>query len=898
MSTALRERPASAGTSNGGVPARRAVIRWSWRMFRREWRQQTLVLALIVVALAATVVGAAVATNTPPPAGAGFGTAQDMATLPGGPHLAGQIAVLQQHVGPVDVIENQTVAIPGSINTYDLRAQDPHGAFGQPMLSLVSGHYPAGPGQVAVTQGVATTFNLTDRRYVAPGRTGPPGHRHRAEPAEPAGRVRPRRAGSGQHSQARSPCCSPRRAARSAPQSAPSARYVVTRHGAVASNPLNPETIVLALATVGMLLIALVAVGGFTVLAQRRLRSLGMLGALGATDRNIRLVVRANGVLVGVVGALAGAVLGLAVWLAYRPRLESSAHHLIGPFQLPWIVIGPAMALAVVATYVAASRPARAITRIPIVAALSGRPAPPKQVHRSALPGVVLFVIAAALLSYSGTSNGNGGGALELILGIVLLIVAIILLAPFCLVILASAGRRAPIAIRLALRDLARYRARSGSALSAISLGVFIAALVCVLTAQRYGNVLDYAGPNVASNQIIVYTPGHGGGPGNGPGGSSSSGTASTPQAQAAVAQNIARGLGSNAVIELDQAGASLQHAVAGRSWSGPVYVATPQLLAAFGIKASDVNPDADILTARPGLSGLSQMQLLYGAPKFGPAGPGGNGPASYPCPRGQCVANPVIQQVGALPSGTSAPNTVITEHAIHTLGLHTSPSGWLIQAPHPPTAAQITDARLTASAAGMTIETKSSTPSSAEILNYATAFGIALALGILAMTIGLIRSETARGPAHPGRHRGEQLHPPGADRRDRLRAGPGRRRAGHGGGLRRRRRLCLGQPARRPVRTIQRARPATAIHPGRHAGDRRGRRLAAGRARAGRHVQAAAGIGARSNTRSARSTDVGRVRTVRPCPCAPGSPPRRGSRTASGHRPGPRRCRPRSRSG
>jgi putative ABC transport system permease protein len=743
MSTALRERSVEAGAANGGVPARRAVIRWSWRMFRREWRQQTLVLALIVVALAATVVGAAVATNTPPPAGAGFGTAQDMATLPGGPHLAGQIAVLQQHVGPVDVIENQTVAIPGSISTYDLRAQDPHGAFGQPMLSLVSGHYPAVPGQVAVTQGVASTFNLRigdtwhqggqvrrvtgiavnpqslldEFALVAPGQVSTP-------------------------SQVTVLFTAPRGALSSAIGSL--SQVVVTRHGAVASNPLNPETIVLALATVGMLLIALVAVGGFTVLAQRRLRSLGMLGALGATDRNIRLVVRANGVLVGVVGALAGAVLGLAVWLAYRPRLESSAHHLIGPFQLPWIVIGPAMALAVVATYVAASRPARAITRIPIVAALSGRPAPPKQVHRSALPGVVLFVIAAALLSYSGTSNGNGGGALELILGIVLLIVAIILLAPFCLVILARAGRRAPIAIRLALRDLARYRARSGSALSAISLGVFIAALVCVLTAQRYGNVLDYAGPNVASNEIIVYTPGHGGGPGNGPGGSSSSGTASTPQAQAAVAQNIARGLGSNAVIELDQAGASLQHAAAGRSWSGPVYVATPQLLAAFGIKASDVNPDADILTTRPGLSGLSQMQLLYGAPKFGPAGPGGNGPASYPCPRGQCVANPVIQQVGALPAGTSAPNTVITEHAIHTLGLHTSASGWLIQAPHPPTAAQITDARLTASAAGMTIETKSSTPSSAEILNYATAFGIALALGILAMTIGLIRSETA----------------------------------------------------------------------------------------------------------------------------------------------------------
>jgi putative ABC transport system permease protein len=763
VSTALRERPAPAGTGNGGVPARRAVIRWAWRMFRREWRQQLLVLALIVVALGATVLGAAIATNTPPPSGAGFGTAQDMATFGGGPKLASEIAALQSHVGRVDVIENQTIAIPGSINTYDLRAQDPHGAFGQPMLSLVSGQYPAGPGQVAVTQGVATTFNLTiggtwhqggqvrrvtgivqnpqslldEFALVVPGQVTNPSQVTVLFTASP-GTIAS--LGSLSHD-------------------------VVTRHDAVASNPLNPETIVLALATVGMLLIALVAVGGFTVLAQRRLRSLGMLGALGATDRNIRLVVRVNGILVGVVGAVAGAILGLAAWLAYRPELESSAHHLIGPFQLPWIVIGPAMALAVVATYFAASRPARSITRIPIVAALSGRPAPPKQVHRSAIPGVVLFVIAAALLSYSGKS-ANGGGAPELVLGIVLLIVAIILLAPFCLVILARLGRHAPIATRLALRDLARYRARSGSALSAISLGVFIAALVCVLTAQRYGNVLDYAGPNLASNQVLVYTaqggPG-GGGPGsgpsgpsgpngpNGPNGPKAPAATSTPQAQAAVARNIAKALGSNTVIELDQTSASLQHAAAGRSWSGPIYVATPQLLQAFGIKASDVNPDADFLTARPGLSGISKMQLVYGgyfAPGgAGNAGPGNgpNGPTSWPCPTGQCVANPVIQEVSALPAGTSAPNTVITEHAIHELGLSTSINGWLIQAPHPPTAAQITDARTTAGAAGMTIETKNSAPSSAEILDYATVFGIALALGILAMTIGLLRSETAR---------------------------------------------------------------------------------------------------------------------------------------------------------
>ncbi len=65
MNTVLEERPAEARPANGGIPARRAVIRWAWRLFWREWRQQLLVLALIVVATAATIVGAAVAVNTP-----------------------------------------------------------------------------------------------------------------------------------------------------------------------------------------------------------------------------------------------------------------------------------------------------------------------------------------------------------------------------------------------------------------------------------------------------------------------------------------------------------------------------------------------------------------------------------------------------------------------------------------------------------------------------------------------------------------------------------------------------------------------------------------------------------------------------------------------------------------
>jgi len=76
VSVTARQRPGRAAARNGGVPARRAVIRWAWRLLRREWRQQLLILALITVAVAATFVGSAVATSTPPPPGAGFGTAR------------------------------------------------------------------------------------------------------------------------------------------------------------------------------------------------------------------------------------------------------------------------------------------------------------------------------------------------------------------------------------------------------------------------------------------------------------------------------------------------------------------------------------------------------------------------------------------------------------------------------------------------------------------------------------------------------------------------------------------------------------------------------------------------------------------------------------------------------
>ena len=180
-------------------------------------------------------------------------------------------------------------------------------------------------------------------------------------------------------------------------------------------------------------------------------------------------------------------------------------------------------------------------------------------------------------------------------------------------------------------------------------------------------------------------------------------------------------------------------------SFTGTVYVATPRLLATYGINASQIAPGTDILTMRPGLAGLPHMEMTW-SNNQSPGGsvPGSNG--SPPCTQSNdCLPSPATQTVSTLPSGTSAPNTVITEYAVSKYHLQPSLNGWLIQAPAPLTAAQINPARQLALAYGVTAETKSSTPGLGEFAGGATALGIVIAFGVLAASVGLIRSETAR---------------------------------------------------------------------------------------------------------------------------------------------------------
>jgi putative ABC transport system permease protein len=754
--TTLQTRP-HAGAGNGGIPARRAVFRWGWRLFRREWRQQLLVLGLLTVAVAATVWGAGVVSNAqlPNPEWPTYGTAAAKTKLPGSdPALAADIAAIQHRWGPADVIENQKIAT-GISQTVDLRAEKPHGHFSAPLLGLVSGAYPDGPGQVALTSQVAAlygahaggTWRAAGRTWRVTGIVQDPSNLSDEFALVAPGQVRR----PSQVILLLGPAAAQAASNSSATLPGVPAATVTTPNERV--NGFPQATLILVVEVLGLAFIGLVSVASFSVMAQRRLRALGMLSAIGATERNLRLVMIVNGLVVGVAGALAGAAVGLAAWFAYTPTLQQATNHAVDAANLPWWALVIGVVLAIATSVLASRNPARTMAAVPVVAALSGRPAPPKAVHRSAVPGAILLAFGLFCLVFAGglggqPGNAQGGPPLALILlgALAGLIGGIIFLAPLAIGVLAAgAGPRLPVAVRIALRDLVRYRARSGAALAATTFAVFLATVICLVGSERTANPFSPSGPNLSSSELIVTA-----------GRSPSQGMMMplTSAQEASLSQRLNRlaaSLHARSAVALESTAFLNQAGTPAYGSNGVgLYVATPKLLSAYGIKASQIAPGTDVLTSRPGLAGLSHLEITWQISGNGGVSDGSTQPSSPSAascaPSNGCLASPSIQTISGLPLGTSAPTTVITEYAVRKYHLQARAhlDGWLIQAPAPLTGAQLRAARRAVLPYQAPLEIASGGTDFAEIADVGTAAGILIALGVLAACVGLIRSETA----------------------------------------------------------------------------------------------------------------------------------------------------------
>jgi putative ABC transport system permease protein len=708
-----------------GRPATRAVTRWSLRLFRREWRQQLLVLALLTTAVAAGVALATVAINGSSAAAEPFGGA-DARIMIGGddPEAAARsVVAARDRYGSDDVTAHQTVTVPGTVDQLEVRDQDPEALYSRNILDLTAGRYPQVAGEVALTDDAADLLaaGLDDKVTIDGRQATVVGLvENSADLSDDFALVAPGTLATPDEitvlvdtSQARG--------------SSEDIGFSMQMLGSD-SNEAQIAVVVLAATTLGLALVGLLASAAFVVVAQRRQRQLGMLVALGATERHVRLVMLATGAITGAVAAVVGTVLGVAGWLVGAPAVESAANHRISRSDLPWPVIAGVVLLAMAAASLAAWWPARSVSRLPVMTALAGRPAAPRPVRRPLALAVVLVVAGAVAIALSDPLGEHIQGAL-FVAGLAAVVVGTVMVAPAAI---RAGGRLAPhlpLGPRLALRDLARYQARAAAALGAITLGLAISIGIVAVAAAA---VPEDGG--LSSSELLIQDPrGDGDTPAPAPERTAEETAAFDQQAEAVVAA-----LGS------DVASAPLDVAVSTRPMPdglpreaisigvaqserttegrGVPYVATPEVLALYGIDPESIEPGMELLTPRR--EPFILIDITAG--------------------RAGVETEAKVQHVD-LPTWSSAPNALVTEDTLAARGWEAVRAGWIVESPTPLTDEQVTAARAAAADAGLAIASRETNDDLLALRKGATVAGGLLAVAIVAIAVGLIRGEARR---------------------------------------------------------------------------------------------------------------------------------------------------------
>lgn len=704
---------------------RRALLRWASRLLRREWRQQVRVLVLLTVVVATAVTVAAVAVEGGSTGDGRFGDASGLVRLEGGDAAAARIEQARARFGTVEVIGHRRVEVPSDVEPLEERDQDPAGPYGHGLLARRAGRYPAARGEVALTSGAAGRLGAAVGSQLTLG----------GEAVSVVGIVE-----------------NPQRLSDEFVLVAPGALPAVdtytllvdATHTGTATEgggvPFDLEVrgsqadaaaaVVLTATTLVLALVGLIAAAGFVVVAQRRQRQLGLLAAIGATDRQIRLVIMANGLIVGTVAAAVGSVLGIATWIVVTPAVESAADHRIGRLDLPWVLVGAIGAIAVFVATAAAWWPARIVSSLPVTTALSGRPPRPAPVHRSLAPALGLLVAGLVAIGLSGAATTQVH-PWSLVGGLLAVVAGMVLLAPAAVRGAGGLARHLPLAPRLALRDLARHQARAAAAVAAVTLGLGLAAgVVGVAAANEHGALQG----NLSDRELLIRVHDARAVPGP----ALDAGQVADLDRRASA---VAAALGDDAAaaVPLDLAFPAAapdgnlpepvgigvptgDHTIESR---GQPYVATPAVLAAYGIDPGSVPPGTDLLTS-------AELDVDPAVVFVDPS--------RRPDP---AEVAPVSQRVD-LPPYASAPHVLVTQEALDRHGWRAARVAWVVESPGPLTTAQIAAARDAAASAGLAVAVRDTQDHLAAIRDWATIAGAVVAVLIVAVAVGLIRGESA----------------------------------------------------------------------------------------------------------------------------------------------------------
>ena len=241
--------------------------------------------------------------------------------------------------------------------------------------------------------------------------------------------------------------------------------------------------------------VAILASAGFTVLAQRRTRQLGMLSAMGATPQRLGSVMQFTGLVCGVIAGIIGLGAGVLLSIVATPVLQIAVNHRLAAFDLPWAYLLPMIPLAVLTAIAAAWWPARRIRRTSTIDAIAARRPPETKVAPTVVLGFALLAAGGFMLV-----NGAPKNSVELVVGgASALVIGALLVIPGLVSVLGALAGRAPLPVRIAWRDINRNRARSSAAVAAAAIALAIPFGLASFVASLGDAWVPYRPTNVVS---------------------------------------------------------------------------------------------------------------------------------------------------------------------------------------------------------------------------------------------------------------------------------------------------------------------------------------------------------------------------------------------------------------
>ena len=265
-------------------------------------------------------------------------------------------------------------------------------------------------------------------------------------------------------------------------------------------------------AGLGVVVGGFVVVNTFSMLIAQRVRELGLLRALGASVRQVRRLVLGEALVLGLVSATLGALVGAGIgWSMLRIAAAVGFEPPEGPVVVSGGRILFGIVLGLVVTCGAAAVPAIRASRVAPVDAMREDPRPP------AVAGVVrgiiavgLGAVAAWLLGWAafGTIRPFERGFQVAGLGALALFAAVIALGPLVVGPLASTLARPFIAVlggpgRLARSNADRHRRRSAATAAALMAGIALVTVAAVISSSAQASFSAVLQRNLLADYVV-----------------------------------------------------------------------------------------------------------------------------------------------------------------------------------------------------------------------------------------------------------------------------------------------------------------------------------------------------------------------------------------------------------